>query len=163
MVERDRFREESSISISPIFVWFLWGLAACFVGFILYQLFLSKGVFTKSRSTPKAVQIEDEIDEENLSNDFDALYRRAYNAGDMRLSMRYLFLKTLQKLNERELIQFAADKTNSQYAREMPAGKRNEFASLALYYEYIWYGNVSVQKEIFDGITTKFNAFLNKI
>jgi Domain of unknown function (DUF4129) len=81
----------------------------------------------------------------------------------MRLAMRYLFLKTLQKLNERELINFAADKTNSQYAREIPAAKRNEFANLALYYEYIWYGNVGVQKETFDGIKTKFDTFLNKI
>jgi Domain of unknown function (DUF4129) len=98
-----------------------------------------------------------------MESNFENLQSKAYDAGDMRMAMRYLFLKTLQKLNDRELIRFAVDKTNTAYARELPQAKRNEFASLALYYEYIWYGNIAVQKETFDGIENKFNEFLNRI
>jgi hypothetical protein len=141
----------------------LWLIGGSVVVFIIYRLFLSKGLFgTGGKKAKNVVEEQEEIDN-NMESDFESLQRKAYAAGDLRVAMRYLFLKTLQKLNDRELIRFAADKTNSAYARELPPAKRNEFASLALYYEYIWYGNIAVQKEMFDGIENKFNEFLKRI
>ena len=141
---------------------FLWIAALGFVGFIIYHLFLSKGIFSKpsKRATTSALD-EDIID--HLDNDFDSLYKKAYSAGDTKLAMRYLFLSLLKRLDEKELIQFAADKTNSIYIREIPAGKRNNFAQIALYYEYIWYGNATVSIQTFDTIKNKVNKFLNTI
>jgi hypothetical protein len=141
---------------------FLWIAAISFVGFIIYHLFLSKGIFGKASKRAKTDAIEEEVID-HLDNDFDSLYNRAYAAGDTRLAMRYLFLKLLKKLDEKELIQFAADKTNSIYAREMPPAKRNNFAQIALYYEYIWYGNAAVSAQTFDTIRNKVNEFLNSI
>jgi hypothetical protein len=145
-----------------IFKMLLWIIAACVLGFIIYNLFLSKGVFGRA-SKKITKEIEEVIDEDSLDNDFDSLYKKAYAAGDNTLAMRYLFLKTLQKLNDKELIHFAPDKTNSMYVRELPQTKRNDFAQLALYYEYIWYGKTAVQQQVFDGIVKKYNEFLNKI
>jgi hypothetical protein len=162
-IEVPRFNSFDNSLNSPIFKIIMWTLAIAFVGFILFKLFLSDGIFGKAGKKTDSVKEVEEIADDNMENDFDSLYRRAYNAGDMRIAMRYLFLKTLQKLNDNELIQFASDKTNSQYAREIPAAKRNDFAQLALYYEYIWYGNIVVKKETFDEIATTFNNFLNKI
>jgi hypothetical protein len=141
---------------------FLWILAICFVAFIIYHLFLSKGVFGKASKRAAIAEEEEEI-QDHLDNDFDRLYNKALAAGDTRMAMRYLFLKVLQKLNEKELIQFAVDKTNSMYAREIPLAKRNNFAQIALYYEYIWYGNTSVSIQHFDGIKNKVNEFINSI
>jgi hypothetical protein len=141
----------------------LWLIAGSVVAFIIYRLFLSKGLFGTAGKKAKVVIQEQEDVDNNMESDFESLQRKAYAAGDLRVAMRYLFLKTLQKLNDRELIRFAADKTNSAYAKELPQAKRNEFASLALYYEYIWYGNIAVQKETFDGIENKFNEFLKRI
>jgi Domain of unknown function (DUF4129) len=162
-IEVPRYNPFENSLGGPIFKIIMWTLAIAFVGFIIFQLFLSKGIFGRGGKKVAAIKEIEEIADDNMENDFDSLYRRAYNAGDMRIAMRYLFLKTLQKLNDAELIQFASDKTNSQYAREIPAAKRNEFAQLALYYEYIWYGNIVVKKETFDEIATTFNNFLNKI
>jgi hypothetical protein len=141
----------------------LWIIGGSVVAFIIYRLFLSKGLFGTGGKKAKATVEEQEDVDNNMESDFDTLKRKAYGAGDLRMAMRYLFLKTLQKLNDKELIRFAADKTNSAYARELPQAKRNEFASLALYYEYIWYGNIAVQKQIFDGIENKFNEFLKRL
>lgn len=141
----------------------LWIIAGCVILFIIQNLFLSKGIFTSGGKKAKNVVAEQEEIDNNMESDFESLQRKAYATGDLRMAMRYLFLKTLQKLNDRELIRFAADKTNSAYARELPQAKRNEFASLALYYEYIWYGNITVQKGTFDGIENKFNEFLKRI
>jgi hypothetical protein len=141
----------------------LWIIGGSVVAFIIYRLFLSKGLFgTAGKKAKNVVEEQEEIDN-NMESDFESMQRKAYAVGDLRVAMRYMFLKTLQKLNDKELIRFAADKTNSAYARELPQAKRNEFASLALYYEYIWYGNIAVQKETFDGIENKFNEFLKRI
>ena len=139
----------------------LWMAAISLLLFIIYKLFLSNAIFSKRL---KKVKIEVEQEEDvTLTNYYDALLRKAYNAGELRIAMRFLFLKTLQKLNDRELIRYSVDKTNSNYVKELPPAKRNLFASLALYYEYIWYGNAPVTKDTFDAIEIKFNDFLNRL
>ena len=124
---------------------------------------MSKGVFNKNIKQSKAEVVEEEVDENDMDNDFASLQKKAYYAGDTRLAMRYLFLKMLQKLDQKNHIKFAADKTNAVYAREMSDNFRNDFASLAMYFEYIWYGNFDITKEVFDKIETQYNQFLNRI
>ena len=141
---------------------FMWLIAAAVVVFIIYKLFLNQAVFAR-RSVKSNIQIKADDNDETLVKDYDVLLRKAHADGNWRYAMRYLFLKTLQKLNEKEMIKYAVDKTNSAYAKEIPLTKRNDFASLALYYEYVWYGNVMVEKDVFDSIENKFNNFLNKI
>lgn len=141
----------------------LWGLAIAVVIFILYKLFLSGGLFKMKRAqSGKAAEVVTE-DERYIQQNFEELIHQACRLGDYRVATRYLFLKTLQRLSERSLIEFAIDKTNSKYLYEVPADKREDFAGLVLTYEYIWYGNSSVNKETYTGIESKFNAFLNRI
>jgi hypothetical protein len=147
---------------SSILKLFLWIIAGCFVIFIIYQLFLSKGLFGKaSKRAVNEIEAEEAID--HLDNDFDKLYEKAFAAGDTRLAMRFLFLKTLQKLNDKEFIQFASDKTNSMYVKEMPQTLRNKFSQIALYYEYSWYGNVTIPTEVFDSIKNTVTTFTNNL
>ncbi len=140
----------------------LWMAAIALLLFIIYKLFLSNAVFSK-RSKKATVEVDQDEEDVTLTNNYDSLLRKAYNAGELRMAMRFLFLKTLQKLNDRELIRYSVDKTNSNYVKELPPAKRSLFASLALYYEYIWYGNATVSKETFDAIEIKFNEFLNRL
>ena len=141
----------------------LWVLAGAFICFIIYNLFLSNGIFRKNVKQSKAEVVEEEVDENDMDNDFAALQKKAYDAGDIRLAMRYLFLKMLQKLDQKKHIKFAADKTNAVYAREMSDNIRNDFSSLAMYFEYIWYGKFDINKETFDKIDSQYNQFLNRI
>ncbi len=159
-------RERSSSSPngmfnSAIFQGIMWTLAGIFIAFVLYNLFLSKGVFKKSTAAKSTEEKISEAPENIAEGDYDRLLRQAYLLGDLRMAARYLFLKTLQKLHEKELIVFSQDKTNSDYVYELPEAKRNAFSSLALYYEYIWYGNLQISKEDFNKVESKFNQFLN--
>ncbi len=147
---------------SPILSVFLIVIAVCFVAFILYNLFLSKGVF-KKQSKKANVETEHEIDENDLDNDFYSFFERAIAAGDNRMGIRYIFLHTLKSLHEKGFIHFAADKTNSQYTRELSSEKKNGFAKLALYYEYIWYGNIVISKQQVGEIIATFKIFLQKV
>ncbi len=139
----------------------LWLLAFSFVGFIIYRLFLSKGLFKSSTTRPVKV-IEEENEDISAAN-YEGMVQQAYASGDYKMAIRFLFLQTLQRLNAREFIVFSADKTNSMYVNELPVTKRNEFASLALYFEYIRYGNAALTKETFDSIAIRYNTFINNI
>ena len=141
---------------------FMWLIAAAIILFIIYKLFLSEAFFAR-RSVKPNIQMKADDNDETLVNDYDALLRKAHVDGNLRFAMRFLFLKTLQNLNDKDLIKYAVDKTNSVYVLELPAAKKNEFAALALYYEYVWYGKVEIEKEVFNSIENKFNHFLNKI
>jgi hypothetical protein len=141
----------------------LWILAIIFVCFIIYQLFLNKGFFTKNTTQNAVTEVADEQLEYNMDNDFAALQRKAYDQHDYRLAMRYMFLGMLQKLNQRNHIKYIQDKTNSDYANEMPEGVRENFSTLALYFEYVWYGKFEINQQQFNQIETQYKQFLSKI
>ncbi|MDB5201374.1 MAG: hypothetical protein JWQ27_783 [Ferruginibacter sp.] len=140
----------------------LWILAIGFVGFILYRLFISEGAF---RRVAKDASVQEQATEEEIvmSRNYDALIHEACKQPDYRAAVRYLFLKTLQKLSERSLVIFSVDKTNSLYVKEVPPAKQNEFAGLVLAYEYVWYGKLQIDKEQYEKIESRFTGFLQKV
>lgn len=147
----------------PVIKIILWTLAFIFVGVIIYQILLSKGMFqrsSRSRVSEKAVEAEDEL---LLQNNFDKLVQQAYQSGDYRLAVRYLFLKTLQELKEKSHINYEPDKTNSRYVYEIPVNWRNDFSQLIFQYEYVWYGHFDIDKEKYEQVQRGFNAFIQKV
>ncbi len=137
-------------------------LALFFVAVILNHLLKNQGIFKRVTVSSPAKEVETEEDE-LLENDYEKLVHQAYKLADYRMAVRYLFLKTLQDLRDRNHIEYTREKTNSRYARELPPEMRNDFSRLTLAYEYVWYGNFSVSKEQFDTIQKQFSAFFNKI
>jgi hypothetical protein len=141
---------------------FLWIIGFLFIGYIIYQLFLKKGFFSKSGS--KLVSAVEEVkDDAEIDNDFSALQKQAMASGNTKLAVRYLFLQMLQKLNDRGHIVYVKNKTNINYVNEIPEGFKNDFSKLALYYEYIWYGNTAIDIEKYNQLANTYNQFINKI
>lgn len=146
----------------PLFKMILWALAIFFVGIIIYQLLKSKGLFQRSSSTGVTEKPEDE-EELLLKNDFDQLIGQAYKIGDYRTAVRYLFLKTLQQLRDKNQINYEPDKTNSRYVYELPVNKRNDFSRLIFQYEYVWYGHFDINREQYEEVQKGFHSFIQKI
>jgi len=143
---------------------FFWILAACFVLFILYKLFLTQGAFR--RTSADKTTIEPQVAEEVITpeSDFDKMIRQATEAGNFRLAVRYQYLKSLHALALQQRISMAADKTNYQYVQEIAnAGLRNDFASLTLNYEYIWYGEFMIDDILYQILAISFSDFNKKI
>ena len=136
----------------------LWVLALGFVGFVVYKLVLNKGIFSRDE---KSVEIESGQTEEEilLAQNFQQLIAASVSKGDFRLATRYHFLQTLDKLNQRGLIGFSIDKTNLKYYYELPVEKKESFLRLSRYYEYVWYGNVSADENLFIQVDQAFNDF----
>lgn len=142
----------------------LWTLAGLFVLFIVYRLFLSEGVFRRESKSVKALNAEVEEEQINSETDFDALVNQALQQNNLRLAVRYQYLRSLHKLAAKELLQLAPDKTNYQYVRELKdASLQNDLASLTLNYEYVWYGEFVVDQDTYQKIETGFKRFNQKI
>jgi len=153
----------SDLFNSDIVTILLWTVAIAFVLFILYRLFLAEGAFKrKSRS----VKAEAEVEEEIITNesDFDALIRQSLQSGNYRQAVRYQYLRTLHLLADKNLVQLAPDKTNFQYVSEIANRNHQQpFASLTLNYEYVWYGEFDIDKNIYEKIESNFRGFNQKI
>ena len=107
---------------------------------------------------------EVEVASEETTSDPDTLLRNAIKNRNYRLAVRYLYLQVLGKLAERKLIEINSNKTNYEYVNEVRKHKfANEFASLTLKYEYVWYGEYPVDEKLFEQIQGSFHQFNKNI
>ena len=151
--------------LSSIFIQvLLWTLAVFFILFILYRLFLAEGVF--KRASRNAKQATPQVEEEVITHesDFDNLILQALHDNNYRQATRYQYLRTLHKLADKNLIELSKDKTNFQYVHEIAnPGFRNDFASLTLNYEYVWYGEFMIDKNVYQKLEMNFKGLNQKI
>lgn len=136
----------------------IWVFAVGILLFIVYKLFLTNSsLFSRSRMNTSAETLK--TAEEN-PDDPDAAIQKAVAAGNYRLAVRYLYLQTLRNLADKKFIERGTEKTNYQYVNEVRKHSfANEFASLTLTYEYIWYGEYPVDKNLFEQIHSSFKNF----
>lgn len=128
-----------------------WAVAIGVVGFVLYRLFIGQGGAFASNAKNNIPQVD--MDEEPNLDDLEGQLKKAVQAGKYRLATRYLFLKTLQQLSDKNAISLSAEKTNIQYSQELK-GKSyaDSFARLCLLYEYVWFGEFDINAEQFASI-----------
>jgi len=143
---------------SSIFGVIFWILAIGLFGYLVYRLFLSNSSFL-SRNRKNIASDIAVVEEEN-ANDPDSLLRNAIKNGNYRLAVRYLYLQSLRRLSEKKFIEINSNKTNYEYVTEIRKHKfANEFASLTLQYEYVWYGEYPVDERLFEQIQHGFTQF----
>ena len=141
----------------------LWAVVILFVLFIVYRLFLADGVFQRKS---KAANSEAEVTEELITkeSDFDKLIRQALQNGNYRQAVRYQYLRTLHLLANKNFVELAPDKTNFQYVHEIAnRSHQQEFAALTLNYEYVWYGEFAIEKNIYQKIEINFISLNQKL
>lgn len=141
----------------------MWMLAITFILFVLYQLLQNKGLFKGNTRKLKVAELAKSEQETLFEIDIDQLLKKAEQQADYRLATRFQYIKTLQLMNDKQLIEFAADKSNRQYVYELPEQRRSEFFTLILNYEYIWFGNTSIDHELYKKITTLHSIFNSRM
>ena len=131
--------------------------------FLIYRLFLAEGVFKRKSASLNNTET---VAEEQITGetDFDSLIRTALQNNNYRHAVRYQYLRSLHYLAGKNLVELAPDKTNFQYVREIKnRDMQNEFASLTLNYEYVWYGEFSIENEVYQKIEKGFTGFNQKL
>ena len=92
------------------------------------------------------------ITEERLhQQDYDELLQSALEKNEFKNAVRILYLKALQDLTKAELITWKANKTNSDYLRELSSHPaKSTFSRLTYFYEYVEYGDFEINRDGFQ-------------
>ena len=108
----------------------------------------------------KIIENEEDINQLN----FDELITSAIDSKQYKLAIRYLFLKSLKLLADRELIELRNNKTNHQYISEIKNGQiANAFQRATLSFEWVWYGNFPIDETIMQYSHSNFNELFKLI
>ncbi len=150
--------------IGPIFKYLLLGLA---IALLTYVIFRSLGIDAMQllRGDAKKIDLAYTESLENIHEmNFDAEIEKAISQHNFRLAVRLLYLKCLKQLSDKNLIQWQIDKTNAAYVYELadPVQKQT-FGLLTRQFEYVWYGNFFIDKDIFSNINLLFQNFKNHL
>jgi uncharacterized membrane protein YuzA (DUF378 family) len=91
--------------------------------------------------------VEENLDEVN----FEDLIDNAIKEQNYRLATRYLYLKSLKILTNKNSIEWHYDKTNSDYLNEIKdQNTKSVFKRISYIYEYVWYGEFPIDEDSFQ-------------
>jgi hypothetical protein len=119
--------------------WFLWGLVALTVVFIVLRILkidLWELLTGKARNQNIAI---DEMEVNIHELDLQALQNQALAEQDYRRAIRYAFLNVLKDLDNRKHIRWEPRKTNNEYLAELKPNTQVAFRPLARQYERAWF------------------------
>jgi hypothetical protein len=146
-----------------VLVWVLIGGA--FIAIII--LFLSSSnisLFRKKQETAETKEEEGEFGEDIFSMDHEREIRRAEEQGDLRRAIRYLYLRTLKDLAQKELIQYRHESTDSDYLRQLAQTEYyRDFGRLTRHFQYAWYGKFAVAQPLYKMIGEEFTNFKKRL
>ncbi|MBK8627057.1 MAG: DUF4129 domain-containing protein [Saprospiraceae bacterium] len=95
---------------------------------------------TKTHGLQYALDIDD-VTESNFTN----LISQAVAQGNYRLAVRYQYLNTLQRLDQKGVIKYHKEKTNADYRNEIKSDTlAQSFQYVSYIYDYTWYGGFDV-------------------
>ncbi len=155
---KDESGNSSMFDFSPLRTLF-WILAIGAVIFILFRLFGgSSNLFSRNKSLQP--MDADDAPKETIKASPIALAQQAAAAGNFRMAVRYQYIYILQRMAEKRLVQLQPQKTNAQYLDEVSnLPLKNEFATLTLQFEYIWYGEFAITQKQYDTIAGGFRKY----
>lgn len=141
----------------------VYSLLIAFFLFVIYRLVVVNKLFlfysskkTKHNDDDEPMNIEDETLDEKIQT--------AINQNDHRMAVRYMYLKALRLLNQRQWIRFHAEATNYEYVNQMQGRKlAGEFDFLTRVYDYVWYGEFALTGEQFEIVYNNFRHFYNAV
>lgn len=129
-----------------------------FVIYLIAKAFINKeGQWIFGKSSDRKIINHDEIEKNLHLVNFEKLIQNSLQSGENRLTIRYYYLWLLQRMSDRQIIDWDVEKTNSDYLYEIKnQNQKEEFEYLSYLYNYIWYGEFELDDDTF---TKAKNAF----
>ncbi len=167
-------RSRSTFSWLSILSWFAIALLiTVIVGLLVWAFFrmenkqqIKRGEqsTTSKRSNEERIK-ELPFDLEAANGDFRQQARNAYEAGDYRTAMMFLFSHVLLMLDKSNLIRLRKGKTNRQYLAELRAYQNlsNYYESVMIPFEDVFFGNYELNKHAFDDCWNNLETFQMQI
>ncbi|MCP4520669.1 MAG: DUF4129 domain-containing protein [Cytophagales bacterium] len=135
------------------------------VTFIIVRFFVGTSLFSKRKGLKSKDGLDYDIETEDIyAMDFNVLLEEALAKQLYRRAVRILFLKTLKEMADAEVIQWEENKTNLDYIYEIKSAPlQQSFEYLSDVFDYIWYGEKSVDKQQFLDLQQTFSTFSKQI
>lgn len=140
-------------------------LIVIYVIYLIAKIILNKeGQWVFDKSTTRKIYSDEEIEKNLIYVDFEKLIQETLNKGDNRLAIRYYYLWLLKRLSEKNIIDWHAEKTNSDYLYEIQSNDlRTDFQYLSYLYNYIWYGEFEMTDATFLHAKNAFERTLKSL
>ncbi|MBF8150795.1 DUF4129 domain-containing protein [Winogradskyella sp. F6397] len=136
-----------------------------FLVFLLVRFFLkvnSNNLITKAKQQGSILFSEEEQIIKN--EDIPALINEAINQKNYRLAIRYYYLLSLKYLTESDSISWQPQKTNEDYIQEIDKEHiKTDFKNITRIYDYVWYGEFTVDAFKFETLKRPFEQLNNTI
>lgn len=154
------FGVEKATGMFSIFLKLMPYVLLAIVLYVLIRIFSKVDFNTLTYGKNKKAVVSLTEEEEIIRNqDISQLIKQAISNKNYRLAVRYYYLLTLQKLEEKELIKWEQQKTNHDYIQELNSFKfNNQFKKLTNLYDFIWYGNFDITQDEFGKVEVDFNT-----
>ncbi len=155
-----------------IFWYYFWHIMQILIllaagGALLLFIFKAQGInlWNILRKKPTSAPIAySEFFEDISTIDFDAELENAILKANYRFAVRLLYLKCLKRLSEVGAIQWQIDKTNTDYIAELRENAQHAaFKHLTLQFEYVWYGEFLIDRQVYSQIDASFREFNEKV
>jgi hypothetical protein len=141
----------------------VYGLLALGAIYLLIKFLLQSPMSSVFKTEEQTIENFQYV-EENISEvNFDSLIKKALKETNYRLATRYLYLASLKKLTNKNVIDWHYDKTNNDYLNEInDTTIKTYFKRISYIYDYVWYGEFSIDEAAFNKNKDDFNK-LNKV
>jgi hypothetical protein len=140
-------------------------LLLVFLVFLLIRFFINTNLRNQKNATTNG-NIVGLSDEENIikNENIDDLIANAVANKDYRLAIRYSYLMILKLLTDKDIIQWELQKTNSDYLNEITKEHlKSPFKTSTRLYEYIWYGDFTIDETKYQKAAIAFSTLKNSI
>ncbi|MBL7727986.1 MAG: DUF4129 domain-containing protein [Dinghuibacter sp.] len=163
---KNRDNSNSTTPSGSSFSWLM--MLLIFVGLVAILMFALKlnpgGLFSRRASKPVAAEEEPGANENIHAMKFETELEKAIRLKNFRLALRILYLETLKKMTDRNIISWRPEKTNWEYVREIKdASVRTPFAEITNAFDYAWYGEFNIDEPLFRMMQDKMLRFRQKL
>ncbi|UGU17125.1 DUF4129 domain-containing protein [Sinomicrobium kalidii] len=164
----DLFRLESrqkASNIADIFLQVFYVLLVLTVIFFIVRAIMNReGQWAFRKSSDRKIITARDIENNIHITDFNKLISDAVADNHYREAIRYYYLWLLKELSGKELIIYDAEKTNTDYLRELKDHKlQSEFGYASYLYNYIWYGEFTIDHEQYNNAAGTFSALIKSV
>ncbi|MGD1843143.1 MAG: DUF4129 domain-containing protein [Thermonemataceae bacterium] len=146
--------------------WILYLLLAIVIIYVILRFL--KADLSSLLSTRKNKQ--QELTYEDVSSniqqvDFDLLIQKAIKDRQFDLSVRFMYLKSLRLLSDKNLIDWQPDKTNIEYLYDLNVKPtlQDKFRSISLFFDYTFYGDFDLSEDLFYKLKPTFDNFYTSV
>lgn len=147
-------------SLGPVISFIMYCLLAAAILFVVYRLIVSNNLFYSK--SPKLIKVSEDVDTELTEEDIDKKIEQAVSTRNYRLATRFLFIKSLKKLDARGLIRFHPQATNYDYLNQVSGHSvAADFGFVTRVYEFVWYGEFDINEEQFQSTRIVFDKIFN--